>query len=209
MEALMMFNEKSMSDPVSSAGVREGCVACISRPLSRREGVHSHKGEQGPVLTLTAFPHPCLALWSHKGLEAGCFVPPHTWDEKRDGCEAVLPRLWRAFQDINPRAAFPACVATFQGPGPYTRLRSGRAFAGGLALGWSVPCIERSFFHVFGMHASRTMAIHTGIDQWIPCEGPNLFTHPPVDWHVIASHLYDQEQTLDLMERLFLSTLDI
>jgi hypothetical protein len=130
------------------------------------------------------------------------------WDEKEKGCEFILSQLWHAFKKnkiIQPADLY--CVTTFQGPGPYTRLRSGRAFASGMAVGWGVPYREYSFFDLYDTKQRNTMAIHTGIDRWI-LDNDDFVTHrPPEDWHVIASSLYTMENTITLMERLYGHTL--
>ena len=92
-------------------------------------------------------------------------------------------------------------VKTFQGPGPFTALRSAKAFAHGLAMGYNASLACPSFFDVFSPELAQVLAIHTGISQWIIQNGQAITqltqTHMPV-----SSSTFSKEMTLDLAQRL-------
>lgn len=150
-----------------------------------------------------------MILWSDAGLQAGVLMSNKHWNEKKEGCEVVLPYLWRMLQNIcdNQICHTPTCVATFKGPGPYTRLRSGRAFASGMALGWNVPCAEKIFFDLYADNIRCMTAVHTGIDQWIVDQGAPMTQRPPSHWNIIESDLYNEQDTIHLAERLCLASM--
>lgn len=185
-------------------------VSIVPRPFS----LAMKKGDKDipdnrSCITVAAFPHPFMILWSDAGLQAGVLMSNKHWNEKKEGCEVVLPYLWRMLQNIcdNQICHTPTCVATFKGPGPYTRLRSGRAFASGMALGWNVPCAEKIFFDLYADNIRCMTAVHTGIDQWIVDQGAPMTQRPPSHWNIIESDLYNEQDTIHLAERLCLASM--
>ena len=92
-------------------------------------------------------------------------------------------------------------IKTVEGPGPFTALRAGKAFAHGLAVGYGAQLFCPSFFDVFPRQIGQQMAIHTGIPRWIIENGHAIDVLSP-EHIVVSSDSFSKQATLDLAQRL-------
>lgn len=169
--------------------------------------------KQGYWVTVVAFPHPAIALWSAAhGLHGACIITPDQWHEQNDGCERILPHLWTQFcltmEKTEPdMVQHIGHVATFKEPGPYTRLRMGRAFASGLAMGLNAHYCEWSVFDVVPWGTPGPVAVHIGLNRWV-VDNDNTEAHT-VDHHTrISSETCTPDHSIHSMEHLFIHAIN-
>ena len=148
------------------------------------------------ILTLFLFPHPCMAIWDGE-LCVGSEVVMHA----APSCEVLLPQMFdRVLHTIQGEKNF-SHIKTFQGPGPFTAVRAGKAFAHGLAVGYGADLVCPSFFDVFPPDIAQKIAIHTGIPRWIVQNGQTIDELSP-EHILLASDSFTQGATLDLAKCL-------
>lgn len=144
------------------------------------------------ILTLITFPYACLALWEGKTLIY------HDIRQEKDSLEILLPNMMHAFKKKH-NCNIISKVATISGPGPFTTIRGGQAFALGLAAGLGVALYAPTFFQIFPN--SSLILIDIGTDQWVDYQG-NTHQPNPIFWRLISpAHLSEQE-VLDLCRLL-------
>jgi hypothetical protein len=148
------------------------------------------------ILTVFLFPHPCVALW-----EEGVCIGYELVMNAAPSCEILLPQMCtKLLHDLHKEKKI-SQIKTVDGPGPFTALRAGKAFAHGLAVGYGAELFCPSFFDIFPSQIGQKMAIHTGIPRWIVCDGHPIDGVTP-DHIVVSSDAFSKEATLDLAQRL-------
>jgi tRNA A37 threonylcarbamoyladenosine modification protein TsaB len=105
--------------------------------------------------------------------------------EDKPACEIVLPILWDGLKDHHPSIAH---VATLCGPGPFTALRAGQAFAHGLTHGdRGISLSMVSFFDLMPKDRRASVLLDTGGNHWVNAlgqscvraqEGPDVLQNP-------------------------------
>ncbi len=116
------------------------------------------------ILTILTFPMPIMAIWrvqdlgNHNQNPQPVAFQVHT--EPKAACEMVLPVLWNGLQDHRQSITH---VATLSGPGPFTALRAGQAFAQGFIHGSDVVSLfYASLFDLIPDFFGQSVILDTG-----------------------------------------------
>jgi tRNA A37 threonylcarbamoyladenosine modification protein TsaB len=105
-----------------------------------------------------------MAIWEKNHLD-GAPLAFYQDEAQKPACEVSLPAMWMALSDFHGSIR---SVATLTGPGPFTAVRAGLAFAQGLVHGddqWSL--FSTSLFALMPQPMRSCMILDTGGNHWV------------------------------------------